>query len=141
VIPTAEDVRAELARVLTVLAQPWESQVAYLHSLDVVPVGANGRATVDELALDLDTIAPAAYGWEAEGDFTAEELEGVRTLDRTLAAMSGQQHADLWTEQALRVAPEWANVRERARRALASLERSESVAASPATRSPVPTRT
>ena len=140
-IPTADDVRAELTRVLTVLAQPWDAQVAYLHALDVVPAGANVWATVDELALDLDAIAPAAYGWEAEGDFTAEELEGVRALDRALAAMSGQQHADLWTEQALRVAPEWANVRELARHALAALKRPEPVTATPGTRSPMPTRT
>jgi hypothetical protein len=138
--PTAGDVRAELMRVLAVLAQPWEAQVAYLHSLGVVPAGAEARATVDDLALEFDAIAPAAFGWEAEGDFTAEELDGVRALDQTLAAMSGRQHADLWTEQALRVAPEWADVRELARRALAVLDRRQSVAASPRTRLPVPTR-
>jgi hypothetical protein len=136
-MPTATDVRTELMRVLTLLAQPWDEQVAYLHALDTVPPG---RATVDDLALDFDAIAPAAYGWEAEGDFTAGELDGVRAVERVLVAMSGQDHTDLWTERALRVAPEWANVRSLARHALAGLGQPAPATALPATRSPVPTR-
>lgn len=127
-MPTATDIRDELTRVLTILAQPADEQISHLRSLDVIPsnpAGAEAWATVDDLALDFDAIAPAAYGREADGDFTAAELDAVRAVDLALSAMSGARNADLWTERALRDAPEWANVRVLARRALATFAHPE----------------
>jgi hypothetical protein len=70
--------------------------------------------SLDELALDLDTVALASEVW------TPPLLrERVRLLDHMLEEMSGQEHAELWEGNALHGA-EWAEVRRLAADALAA---------------------
>src|ERR1700754_1824521 len=61
----------------------------------------------DELALEFDEYLRAIE--DDLGALPASEL--IRALDDKLTAMSGPAHADLWTEEALSAAVEWADVR------------------------------
>jgi hypothetical protein len=87
-----------LLSAVKALAQPPEEQAAAL-----------GEASVDDLALDLD-----AQPWHDESPAVGPALDELAAL---LGAMSGKEHADLWTREAL-VGPEWQRVREAARRVL-----------------------
>lgn len=86
-------------------------QIEYLHHL-----GVHGLS--DEMALEFDDLfaihrgRPSALG----------PAGGVLVdLDRALERMSGEANAHLWTDQALRSAPEWREVRVLAARALTVL--------------------
>jgi hypothetical protein len=60
--------------------------------------------------------------WILEGKdapkLTSEQRSRLAALDRRLDAMSGEDNADLWTEDAIRFRAEWDEVREKARRIL-----------------------
>lgn len=105
-------VRAHVAR----LGAPASRQVAYLRQLGVHP-------SVDELALEFHELALLAGGSAARGELTGAEAELVARLDARLDAMSGAEHAALWTPDALSSAPEWEGVRELARECLGALGR------------------
>ncbi len=92
---------------LEMLASPASEQAAYLGGLGVTP-GA------DELALELDDAMFAVPGLVRDGLLTKEQANKISALHDYLSGMSGEQHADLWTEAALRQRPEWAEVREKA---------------------------
>ena len=47
-----------------------------------------------------------------------EQRSSLSSLNAQLDEMSGEQHSDLWTEDALRRSPEWDNVRREARKIL-----------------------
>jgi hypothetical protein len=72
----------------------------------------------DELALEFD------HSWKAAADshaFTPDQRSILTQLDAFLGGISGREHAELWTDQALGDAPEWQQIRILAREALASL--------------------
>jgi len=74
----------------------------------------------DELALDFaDAHLLLAQCQQLE--LTAAQRDAVAAVDRLLEQMSGREHAALWSEQALREAPEWDEVRYAAKAALAAL--------------------
>jgi hypothetical protein len=101
----------ELILALSRLARPAEGQVAYLDTL-----GTDRSA--DELALELDDVAEAALAAELLSE-TQRTL--LRDLDRQLGEMSGSDHAELWSHEALRTSPAWTEVRARARATLSEL--------------------
>jgi hypothetical protein len=80
------------------LAQPPEEQIALL-----------GGECVDELALDLD----AQPWWDERADVRA----ALDELTDLLGAMSGPDHAELWTVEALH-GRDWHHVRTAARAVL-----------------------
>jgi hypothetical protein len=96
-----------LLSALTNLAADGEAQERYLRQLGSWPL-------LDELALELDDVARASEAWAPP---TLQDR--VRTLDRKLDEMSGEENASLWKPDALH-GPEWAEVRKLAREALAA---------------------
>lgn len=73
------------------------------------------RISVDELALTLDDYLPLA---RQEGVVGPEVMAVLDEIDSVFDAMSGPEHADQWTDVAVRSGAEWAAQRERARQAL-----------------------
>lgn len=71
----------------------------------------------DELALALEeALEGLADPWPLE----AEVLDAVRNLDQQILGMSGPEHLDLWTDEAIRMSSEWSAVRTLARAVLAT---------------------
>src|SRR5688572_5496809 len=81
-------------------------------------LGFSGSDLVDELALDFDDSAVRKDDMLNTGELDAEEFRAIASVDEILERMSGQENAKLWTRDALATAPEWAEVRARARNAL-----------------------
>ena len=74
-------------------------------------------AKPDELALDFDD-AYLLLRQCQQLELSAAERDAVAAVDRLLERMTGPEHRILWTEAALRHAPEWERVRDAARAAL-----------------------
>ena len=97
-----------LKTALKQLAADAPEQEAYLAGLGVLP-------STDELALELD---------DARLGITLDDGEARRLLERLdtqLEQMSGEQNARLWTIDALKMAPEWIEVRRLANQVLLAL--------------------
>lgn len=100
----------DLREVTSRLALDAQSQFDYLSQLGTAPM-------VDELALEFDD----AYNTVAELRARDELSDhAVRALDEVNSALSAIPE-ELWTEQALRTAPEWQRVRELATNATTQL--------------------
>jgi len=98
-LPSIEGLLANLHEVVHRLASPAEIQTSYVEE---------NQFHTDELALELDVFH--AIKWR--GVLSDEAAQSLERLDAALDAMSGQEHADLWTADGLRVAPEWARIRQ-----------------------------
>jgi hypothetical protein len=81
-----------------------------------------GDVDVDELALEFDDIAPAALAMTGSGELASDQREAIAALDGQLASMSGPEHSDLWTADALHHAHEWSRVRDLAQKAIDRLD-------------------
>ena len=64
----------------------------------------------DELALEFDD-AYTEYVASLDALPTDEQLSSLQSLDTALTAMSGPDNAALWSEDAFREHPRWAEVR------------------------------
>jgi hypothetical protein len=97
----------------TVVRLAWaaDAQIAYLRG-----IGVGGSA--DELALEFDDMFAAH---RACPDSLGPVGYVLADLDRALVRMSGDANVDLWTDEALRSAAEWHEVRALAAVALAAL--------------------
>jgi hypothetical protein len=73
------------------------------------------RISVDELALTLEDHLPVA---RQEGVVGTDVLAALEEIDSVFDAMSGPEHADQWTDVAVRSGAEWVAQRERARQVL-----------------------
>ena len=102
-----EELRAAVLR----LASAADTQIEYLHGLGM-------HDLCDELALEFDDLF---FVHRASPDSLGGADGALSDLDRALKRMSGEANAHLWTEQALRSAPQWREVRALAARALAAL--------------------
>lgn len=102
-----EGLRATVVR----LAWAADAQIAYLHG-----IGVGGLA--DELALEFDDMFAVH---RARPDSLGPVGYVLAYLDRALEEMSGEANADLWTDEALRSASEWHEVRALAALALTVL--------------------
>src|SRR5579884_3193304 len=98
-----------LKHSLQALAMPASVQV-YLETDEVGLV-------VDDVAIDFDNWHRCVVGHGANR-VTDEQRALLAGIDRLLGAMSGAENTELWTEEALSTAPEWATIRELATRAL-----------------------
>ena len=72
----------------------------------------NGGGNVDELALDWDGGWRLLERWVELDWLSSDDAARFGPLNEALSAMSGQQHAELWTTAALRRSPEWVRIRE-----------------------------
>lgn len=111
---TAESSLTELLRILKILGAASDEQIGYLRKLSAPPV-------VDELGLEFDDIYPVTPVLQAEGLLANRQASAVAAVDKKLQEMSGEENKDLWTEAALRDSSEWAQVRNLAQLAAASL--------------------
>jgi hypothetical protein len=103
--------KEQLREALVRLRSSAKDQEAYLRQLGTAP-------SADELALEFSDALGVLEGQLDEPAFAA-----ASRLDRYLEDMSGSEHAELWTINALHAAPEWAHVRELAEEALRLLEK------------------
>jgi len=77
---------------------------------------------IDEMALELDDAVPAWFGrLRAHRLISPETEEALIALSAALKEMSGSVHAELWTFQALYLAPEWQTIRDLASSVLRAL--------------------
>lgn len=109
---TQQRLLEQLIVAISRLARPAESQIAYLEALGL-------GTTADELALELDDVAEAALA--APGLLSQRQRSLVSSLDAQLREMSGPEHTELWSRQALRSSPAWSEIRTQARVALREL--------------------
>jgi hypothetical protein len=96
---------ASLMRAVAIAAFPAAAQEAWLWSIGL------DWPNVDELAMEVGEGTLLAPQFVDEGWLPAETLEPLRVLDAALEKMSGEDNAHLWTLEALRTAPEWAECR------------------------------
>ncbi|MFF4778967.1 hypothetical protein ACFY05_39705 [Microtetraspora fusca] len=105
---------SRLAEALVLLAAPAELQ----HDWCV-------RCTLpeDELALNFDDVYQTVWMVDEQwpGLLTAEVKAVLDGIDRGLQAMSGEEHAEVWTCEGLMSDPRWEQVRILARRAVAGI--------------------
>lgn len=102
---------ASLVRALAVLAMPASDQVDWLRSLGVL----GGPPNVDELALELSDGALLSAQLVEARWLPASVSGPLRELDGLLSTMSGPANAALWNPGALASAPEWDDVRSKAK--------------------------
>jgi hypothetical protein len=105
---------ARFIRSVAVLALAAPEQLAYLAAVGI-PEG------VDELAMEFDDGQLLSGQFQEFGWITPAFRQRIAPLNALLDRMSGGQHADLWTAEALLGAPEWVHVRSLARDLLASV--------------------
>lgn len=99
----------QLTRTLEKLALEPDEQIAYVAHL-------GSRGSLDELALELDDVLPAALSRPEL--LSKGQVVSLRDLDQRLDAISGPGKTDLWEERALWSSVEWSGVRAQARHAL-----------------------
>ena len=102
-------------RAVAIAALPAAEQEEWLNSLGL------GWPNIDEIAMETDEGALLAPQFVEEGWFPVQALGPLMDLDSLLAGMSGEENGDLWTVEALRTAPEWAECRQQALRVLLSV--------------------
>ncbi len=88
---------------LRLLAADFEIQVSVLPSFVHIP---------DEVAMTFgdDAFLLADQVLRA-GRITQEQYDKLKEIDEALSQMSGQEHGELWTLDALRSRPEWQKIR------------------------------
>ncbi|HNW92436.1 MAG TPA: hypothetical protein PKM88_05945 [bacterium] len=92
--------------------------IASVHRLSLSAEGQlaslpDGCCKADELALDFND------AWRVVvADVPPEAEPMITELDQLLESMSGQDKNELWTDTALKTKPEWALIREKAKRIL-----------------------
>jgi hypothetical protein len=88
-----------------------EAQTRWLRNLGVYP-------SADELAFEFDDGFRLVPSFTERGWLNDGALPALAQLDDQLAAMSGEQNAELWHVAALASSAEWEHVRVPARAAL-----------------------
>ena len=101
-----------LIKAVARLALPADGQLAYLRDLGVSP-------SIDELALELHDGVVLLPQFVANGWLAVVEATAIEALDESLLRLGEQNDGAWWTEAALVEAPEWEEVRIRARVVLA----------------------
>lgn len=107
---TIEQMRMDRLRaILSKLAAEPHKQIQYLEELGVAP-------SADELGLEFDDVANTIQFLSSKAKLA------LGSLDDKLSEMSGKEHEELWTTQALLNTKEWREVRQLAQAALAVLD-------------------
>ncbi|MEU9336650.1 hypothetical protein AB0D49_26365 [Streptomyces sp. NPDC048290] len=108
-IPGTAFRRRLLCEALTVLAADAPDQVRWLDRYAVL---------ADDIALDFAHAFDFVDALVDEGALDAVTPPVLREIDRLLGAMSGAEHADRWSRDALAVDPGWCRARSLAREVL-----------------------
>jgi hypothetical protein len=95
---------ANFLRAIARLALPASTQIDYLRAIGAAP-------SADEMALEFNEGFVLVPQFVDAGWLSASDTEALRELHKILAEMSGSEQAELWTEDALRNASAWENVR------------------------------
>jgi len=111
-IPCPAKVVAMVRAALGPLSFTAEAQIQYL---------IDHRVDADELALQLNDVIPFLTELVQQGNAPKVAADLIRAIDARFSAMSGSEHADKWTEEALIEAVEWAEIRTLARSALQAI--------------------
>ncbi len=106
-----EWITQELRNSLRAMAGPGSEALASLPDWTV---------KADELALDFDNFVHAYLGNFGD-EVSPYQRDALLAVDALLDGMSGEEHAELWTEHAVVNHPKWEAVRALAQDALASL--------------------
>lgn len=93
------------------LALPADEQIAHLGDRRLLP-------SADEFALDLHEGAALVSQFVTHGWLTSRDAFGIVAVDEMLGRIRGADRVELWTADALEQAPEWEEVRRRAREVL-----------------------
>jgi len=107
-MPSPRDVLARIEWSLRALAQPSHAQHQLYPSFVCIP---------EELALEFNDALLVARAHLA-GEISPVQLGVLEDLDRKLCEMSGPGTEAVWRAEALQSAPEWAEVRTIAARAI-----------------------
>lgn len=105
-------VMKDLEWIIRALAQTADVQIALFPAFVCV---------ADELALDFDEHYQRFVGEGCSASVGSEAKQAMEALDRHLSSFSGPEHAELWTDEALRHAPEWRQTRQLAREIIARM--------------------
>ncbi|MCT2587968.1 hypothetical protein [Actinophytocola gossypii] len=105
---------ARFMRSTALLALPSETQAAWLAALEL----PGEPAYADELATEFDDGVGLLTQFVAAGWLRQDAADRLMAVDALLDDMSGPGRENLWTIEALAVAPEWEAVRVAARQAL-----------------------
>ncbi len=91
----------QLTDAVEMLGKDAEDQIAWI-----------GDAHPDELGLAFHDGFMLVAGLERDGvEFSTKAKDLLAEIDATLEAMSGGEHAELWTTQGVRSRPEWDRIR------------------------------
>lgn len=93
-------------------------QALALPAIQQVTLYPDFVCVADELALAFEEAVRRLGGLER---LSFVGSEAVRAVDEQLERMSGQEHAELWTDEALERSPEWETLRGIAQAALTAL--------------------
>ena len=77
-------------------------------------------SAIDELALAFDESYWTVNEAFTRNQMSRDELKALSNLNGCLNRMSGEEHADLWTQEALNNGDEWIEVRRLATKAILS---------------------
>ncbi len=105
---------ARLVTTLENLAAVSAVQIAYLKS-----IGTQGSA--DELALEFADVYTYLEPRLERLNVPASAVEALTQLDGRLEVMSGMEHSELWTPDALVTSEDWTDIRRLASRVLLDL--------------------
>jgi hypothetical protein len=76
----------------------------------------------DELALEFEECLNRFTSSNRMSTLDERQRKLVEELDQQLTAMSGPAHEELWMDEALETAPEWTEVRARAKRLIDAMQ-------------------
>ncbi|MFJ2399511.1 hypothetical protein ACIOTI_43305 [Streptomyces sp. NPDC087843] len=111
-VPDLVVLRRLLANSLSVLAADASVQAAWLEEYEVA---------VDEIALDFDHAFRMANRLVEHHQISGNAAAELREIDVLLAGMSGHEHADRWSQEALARDAGWSRARQLARQVLIEL--------------------
>lgn len=94
--------RENLIAELKLVAAPAQTQIDYLRE---------HRVSSDELALAFDDLFVLAHQAVGLGLISKAAYDALARLDAHFTAISGQQNAHLWTDEALQCAVVWRTAR------------------------------
>lgn len=114
-IISKEVLLARVQEALYWIAEPYDKQIEHLKEMKVWP-------GVDELALELDDVAPIVPEALERGEISSEIELAVRRVSDKLGEMSEQENAHLWTPDALASSGDWEAVRSLALKALRQIK-------------------
>ena len=97
----------------------WAVQALALPASEQIRLFPSFVCVADELALDFSHWFEVASDG---GELTSEQRVALQHLDDTLAAFSGSEHPDVWTEEALHAHPTWVQFRQQASAFLAAFD-------------------